>query len=274
MNNKKTSLFVLAMILLVLSSCAPVKNVAYFQKLDASTDSLKMKKSAPGLYDVRIKPKDMLSITVVTSEPATSRMYNLVVPSLFDPVSPNSYSAIISQPSLQSYLVDNEGFIDFPLLGIISVLGLTPKELEATLQMKMASSFSKERPVITIRITNFAVNVLGEVARPGKFNTVNERMTIFEGLALAGDMTIYGRRDNVKVLRENTDGSKKYITVNLNDENIINSPAYYLEQNDVVYVEPNSSKSRSSSFGAAESFAISALSILISMISLAFNVLK
>ena len=129
-------------------------------------------------------------------------------------------------------------------------------------------------PIITIRITNYYVDVVGEVVRPGKFNTINDRMTIFDGIAMAGDLTIYGKRENVKVLRENADGSKKFITVNLNDKNIIYSPAYYLEQNDVVYVEPNTSRSNSSHFGSAESFGISALSILISVTSLMFNVLK
>jgi polysaccharide export outer membrane protein len=201
-------------------------------------------------------------------------MYNLTVPSIYDPSNYNSYNSILSQPALQSYLVDNGGNIDFPLLGKIAVVGLSPKELVETLQQKLASSFSRERPVITIRIINYAVNVLGEVNRPGKYTTSNEQMTIIEGLSQAGDLTIYGRRDNVKVLRENTDGTKKYFTVDLNDENIINSPVYYLEQNDVVYVEPNATKSRSANFGAAESFGISAVSILLSTASLLVTILK
>jgi polysaccharide export outer membrane protein len=272
MNNKKTNLFVLAMILLVLSSCAPVKNVAYFQKLDASAESLKMQKPISELYNARIKPKDMLSITVVTSEPEASRSFNLTMPQISD-IS-NQINNLYSQPMLQTYLVDNDGLIDFPVFGKLKVGGLSRNELETLLQDKLASAFSKERPIVTIRITNYSVNVLGEVNKPGKYLTANDRLTIFDGLALAGDMTIYGRRDNVKILRENADGSKEYITVNLNDKNIISSPYFYLEQNDVVYVEPNGSKSRAASFGAAESFGISALSILISMVSLAFNVLK
>lgn len=260
--------------ILLLSSCAETKKVAYFQQLNTSADSLKVKKISPGLYDARIKPKDLLSISVVTSEPMTSRIYNLLVPSVYDASNLTSSAAITSQPSLQPYLVDNEGMIDFPVFGKIQVAGLTSSQLEALLQQKMASAFSKETPIITIRIINYAVNILGEVQRPGKYNSVNERMTIFEGLAMAGDLTIYGRRDNVIVLRENAEGAKQFIKVNLNDANIINSPAYYLEQNDVVYVEPNRAKSRNSNFGVAENLAISAVSILISMVSLAFNVLK
>lgn len=260
------SFFVL-LSLLILSSCAPVKNVAYFQKLDSKSDSLKQ---SSDIHRARIKPLDLLSITVITTQPETSKIYNLFTPQLSDNLGGN----IQSVPTLQTYLVDNDGYIDFPVLGKIQVEGMTRKELVVYLQDKLASSFNKELPIITIRITNFAVNVVGEVMRPGKFITINDRMTIFEGLALAGDLTIYGKRDNVKVLRENADGSKKYISVNLNDKNIIYSPAYYLEQNDVVYVEPNSAKTRSSRIGAEETLTISAISILISITSLLVNIFK
>ena len=259
--------FFVILSLLILSSCAPMKNVAYFQKLDSTSDSLK---PSSDIHRARIKPLDLLSITVITTQPETSRIYNLITPQVAD----NTTNNISSIPTLQSYLVENDGSIDFPVLGKIQVEGMTRKELVVFLQDKLASSFNKELPIITIRITNFAVNVVGEVMRPGKFITINDRMTIFEGLALAGDLTIYGKRDNVKVLRENADGSKKYISVNLNDKNIIYSPAYYLEQNDVVYVEPNSAKSRTSRVGAEETLTISAISILISITSLLFNILK
>jgi len=255
--------------------------VAYFQKYSSSADSLKEQTTAPELYDARIKPKDLLSITVVTSESEASRNYNLIVPQLYDPASVSLLSAsaglsssmIAVQPTLQTYLVDNDGNIDFPVIGELKVGGMTRKEVEKMLQEKLASAFNKEVPIITIRIVNYSVNILGEVLRPGKYNTTNDRMTIFEGLAMASDLTIYGRRDNVKVLRENADGTKNYITVNLNDKNVINSPAYYLEQNDVVYVEPNSAKSRSSGIGAEETLSVSALSVLISLTSIIVTVL-
>jgi len=274
---KKSNLpVVLFLNILFFSSCAEVKNIAYFQKLDTKTshsknqkNPLELKKSSSLLYDARIKPKDLLSITVVSSEPEASKMYNLVVPQLAEASNQNS---IFTQPTLQSYLVDNDGNIDFPVFGKIKVIGLTRKELESLLLGKLSSAFSKEIPIVTIRFTNYSVNILGEVLKPGKFETSNERLTIFEGLALAGDLTIYGRRDNVKVLREKSDGTKEYITLNLNDKNIIYSPAYYLEQNDVVYVEPNKSRSRSSNYGAAESFGITSLSVLLTLTSLVFTV--
>lgn len=256
--------------ILLMSSCSEVRNIAYFQKIDTVPyDSLKHQKRSTGLYDAHIKPKDLLSITVMSSEPDASRIYNLIVPQIGENAAQNN---IFSQPVLQTYLVDNDGNIDFPVFGKIKVAGFTRSELESILHKKLASAFTKEIPIVTVRFTNYSVNILGEVQRPGKFESSNDRITIFEALALAGDLTIYGRRDNVKVLRENADGLKKYITVNLNDKNIIYSPAYYLEQNDVVYVEPNKSRSNSSNYGTAESFGISSLSVLLTLTSLVFTI--
>ena len=255
--------------MLFISACSGVKNIAYFEKSDNKSKLSVNTSPTSGLFDARIKPKDMLSITVVSSEPEASRIYNLVTPQTETPTDAGS---LYSQPKLQNYLVDNDGYINFPVLGKIQVKNLTRKELELTLQKMLAPAFTKEMPIITIRINNYSVNILGEVLKPGKYETGNDRMTILEGLALAGDMTIYGRRDNVKVLREDADGVKKYITLNLNDKNIINSPAYFLEQNDVVYVEPNKSKSNSANFGAAETFRLSSLSVGLTLTSLVLTV--
>lgn len=272
MSYKKIPLIiVLILVLFLINSCNSEKRIAYFQKIGTEKDDLKFQKNSATTYDARIKSKDLLSITVVSSEPEASKIYNLIMPQIEDPSSQNS---LYSQPSLQTYLVGNDGYISFPVFGKIKAAELTRNELELYLKKQLEPAFSKEIPIITIRITNYTVNVLGEVSKPGKYGTNNERITIFEGLALAGDMTIYGQRDNVKVLREKNDGTKEYYTLNLNDKNIIFSPAYYLEQNDVVYVEPNKSKLRSSNFGSAESFWISALSVLFSLASLIITVLK
>jgi polysaccharide biosynthesis/export protein len=283
MNVRKAYFPVLVLLsIFLVSSCSGGKNIAYFQKGDNSKDALNKQNkllkyqdnqdnNSTGIYEARIKPKDLLSITVVSSEPEASRIYNLVVPQIADQSNPNS---LFSTPTLQTYLVDVDGNIDFPVFGKIKVAGLTRKELETSLHKRLATAFSKESPIITIRFTNYSVNVLGEVLKPGKYDTNNDRLTIFEGLALAGDLTIYGKRENVKVLREHGDGTKEYITINLNDKNVIYSPAYYLEQNDVVYVEPNKSRGRSSNYGAAETFGISSLSVLLTLTSLVFTVFK
>lgn len=261
---KKT--FILYLTLLLLVSCTSVENIAYLQESLSQTTS----ETRSGFYEAKIKPKDLLSITVVSTEPEASRIYNLISPV---PQSPTMMGeALNSQPALQNYLVDNDGYINFPVLGKIHVKEKTKKELEAYILEKLEPAFSKELPIVTIRIVNFSVNVLGEVNMPGKILSTNERLTIFDALAMANDMTIYGKRDNVKIMREDSDGNKSFYTLNLNDRNIIYSPAFFLEQNDVVYVEPNKSRANSSKYGAAESFRISTVSVLISLATMGITI--
>lgn len=257
------------MITLLFTSCSSVENIAYMQQIN---NQLKDIEGTDNLtYETKIKPKDFLIITVVSTEPEASRIYNLITPQL-QTQTLSMGTQLYSQPALQPYLVDNEGNINFPVLGLIHVKDMTKKELESFILEKIKPAFTKELPIVTIRITNYSINVLGEVNAPGNYSTINERLTIFEGLALARDMTIYGKRENVKVLREDSDGKKAFYTLNLNDKNIIYSPAYFLEQNDVVYVEPNQSKANSSKYGAAESFRISSISVLISLATMAVTI--
>lgn len=258
----KKNIFLFVLLAGLIVSCSPVQNIAYFPHFDKEINRIN-----ETTYDARIKPKDILSISVVSSEPEASRRYNLFTPQTLELI-----NSLYSQPSLQSYLVDKEGSISFPILGTLQVKGLSTKELELFIEEKLKPHFTQKMPIITIRILNYSINVLGEVFRPGKFETTNERMTIFEGLALAGDMTIYGRRDNVKVLREDVNGERIIYTLNLNDRSIFNSPAYFLEQNDVLYVEPNQSRANSSKYGAAETYRISTLSVLISLATMAATI--
>ncbi|SFK80853.1 polysaccharide export outer membrane protein [Porphyromonadaceae bacterium KH3CP3RA] len=244
------------------ASCVQVKDIGYFQQFSQGQTILNSEK-----YDARIKPKDILSIAVVSSEPEAVSRFNLFAPQIDE-----SMRSIISTPVLQNYLVDSDGQINFPSLGMLKVDGLTTMQLEKLIGKQLEPFFSEEMPVITARIMNYTVNVLGEVQRPGKFETTNGRVTIFEGLAMAGDMTIYGKRNNVKVLRENKDGEKVIYTLNLNDKEVFNSPAFFLEQNDVVYVEPNQTRANSSRYGAAENFRNSTISVLVSLATLGVTI--
>ena len=180
-----------------------------------------------------------------------------------------------SQAMLQSYLVDNDGTIDFPKVGRVKVGGLTKaeaeKKIEDLIKPYMAAS---ENPIVTVRMSSYSISVLGEVTRAGSYQITREKVTILEALAMAGDMTIYGVRDKVKLIREDSNGQKSIHILNLNDANIINSPYYYLQQNDVVYVEPNKVKSQNSSVGSMTTLWFSATSILISLTSLLYNILK
>ena len=254
--------FCLLVISSFIISCSPVKNISYFPQLGESGGALNRAE-----YSARIKPKDILSITVVSSEPNASRRYNLIAPQL-----EVNIGYLQGQPMLQNYLVDEEGNISFPSLGTLQVKGLSTKELELLISDQLKSFFTEEMPIITARIMNYSVNILGEVQRPGKFETNNGRMTVLEGLSMAGDMTIYGRRDNVKVIREDANGERFVYTLNFNDKNVFNSPGFFLEQNDVVYVEPNQSKANSSKYGAAETYRISTLSVLISLATMATTI--
>ena len=134
--------------------------------------------------------------------------------------------------------------------------------------------YINEVPIVTVRMANYKISVLGEVARPGTFTVSNEKVNIFEALALAGDMTVWGVRNDVKLIREDADGQRMVMSLNLNDANIINSDYYYLQQNDVVYVTPNKVKARNSDIGSATSLWFTAGSMLVSIASLLVNILK
>lgn len=256
----------------IVVSCGQVKDIAYFRQIEKDKTVLNRAE-----FDAPIKAKDILYITVVSSEPAASRMYNLISPQSERYPGTTASSGIsasyYNQAILQNYLVDSNGDIHFPVLGVIGVKGMTTKQLSGYIGEKLDPFFSEEKPVITVRILNYSVNIIGEVLRPGKYESANGRLTLLEGLAMAGDMTIYGRRDNVKVIREDVNGERIIYTVNLNNKNMFNSPVFYLEQNDVVYVEPNQSRSNASRYGAAESYRISSLSVLISLVTMAVSIL-
>ena len=250
-----------------LSSCASSKNVAYIQ----NSNMVDLSESA-FLYDARIMPKDVLTITVNTVNPEASAPFNLIVRNTLT----NSSSSIgTSSGSLQTYLVSNDGTIDFPVLGTLQVGGLTKLECEKRIHDKILPYLNaNENPVVTVRMSNYKISVLGEVNRPGMFTVGNEKINIFEALAQSGDLTIYGVRNNVKLIREDANGRKEIYTLNLNDASIINSPYYYLQQNDIIYVEPNKVKAQNSGVGQTTSLWLTSTSILISLASLMYSILK
>lgn len=261
------SLFAVIVISMMITGCGSTKNVAYLKNSD--TVSLDMSRL---LYDARIMPKDILSITVNTSDPEASVPFNLTVATV---QSQSIRTTTTTQPMLQSYIVDNEGNVDFPLVGKLHLEGLTKSEAEQLVLEKIRPYMNAaEQPIVTVRMINYKISVIGEVARPGMFTVANEKINILEALAQAGDLTIYGVRDRVKLIREDATGKKEIHVLNLNDANIINSPYYYLQQNDIIYVEPNKVKSQNSSVGSMTTLWFSATSILISLTSLLYNILK
>ncbi|MBO4964490.1 MAG: polysaccharide biosynthesis/export family protein [Prevotella sp.] len=253
-------------VIVFLGSCGSAKDVAYFK----NSDSVDLTKSKM-LYDARIMPKDILTITVSTSDDEAAAPFNLTVPTPYTTNQRSTYS----QAMLQSYLVDNDGYIEFPRIGAVKLGGLTKAEAEKLILSKIKPYMSDlENPIVTVRMSNYKISVLGEVQRQGMYTVNNEKITILEALAQAGDLTIYGKRDNVKLIREDANGEKSIHVLNLNDANIINSPYYYLQQNDIIYVEPNKVKAQNSSVGSMTTLWFSATSILISLTSLLYNILK
>ena len=226
---------------LLLAACTSYKNVPYLQNPEAVND---LEGTLP-LYDAKIMPKDLLSITVNTT----------------------------TQPTLQQYLVNNSGEIDFPVIGTLRVGGLTKNEAESLIRERLRP-YLKEAPIVTVRMANYKISVLGEVARPGSFTIGNEKVNVLEALAMAGDMTIYGVRDNVKLIREDESGKREIINLDLNNAGIVTSPYYYLKQNDILYVTPNETKAKNSDIGNSTTLWVSSISILVSIAGLLVNILK
>ena len=257
---------ILCITAMLISSCVSTKKIAYLQNSDTITYEL-----SDSLYDAHIMPKDVLTITVSTTDPEAATPFNLSVPTTLNQTSRTT----TAQPVLQAYLVDNNGYIDFPVVGTLQVGGLTKSACEQLIHDTIKPYMNeKEDPIVTVRMSSYSVSVLGEVARPGSFQVSREKITIFEALALAGDLTIYGVRERVKLVREDAKGRKKIHTLDLTDANIVNSPYYYLQQNDVVYVEPNKVKSQNANIGQITTLALSATGVMISLATLIFNILK
>ena len=249
------------------NSCTSYKNVPYIQ----NSMDVDLTATRNTLYDARIMPKDILTITVNCPEDEkAAQRFNLTTQ-----IDRNSsFGSISSSGQLQQYIVSNDGKINFPLVGEITVVGKTKTELERSLESLICPRFITAQTVVVVNMANYKVAVLGEVNRSGMFTATNGKMNIFEALAQAGDMTIWGRRDSVKVIRENEFGERSIAVLNLNDANVIASPYYQLQQNDIVIVTPNKTKAKNSGIGSETSLWFSATSILVSLASLLYNILK
>jgi polysaccharide export outer membrane protein len=244
---------------LLLSCQSTPKNIAYFQNISDVTQKVLQDTVC---FDPVIKKNDQLLITVsapVLNQEAVAQ-FNLPAISYLSSGETN----VNLTANLQTYLVNPEGYISYPVLGNIKVVGMTKTELTAYLTGLVSKYVSDA--IVTVRIASFQVMVLGEVLRPGPVLVTNERLTILEALAAAGDLTIFGMREKVLIIRENND-VKEMVYVDLTKADLFSSPYYYLHQNDVVVIEPNDARKRSSKLGAAENYNLSLLSITFSALS-------
>ena len=260
-------LLLLSALPLLVASCTSYKNVPYLKNPEAVNN---FKETLP-LYDAKIMPKDLLCITVNTTDPKAATPFNLTVQTPLNAALTNISTT--AQPTMQQYLVNNKGEIDFPVIGRLAVGGLSKNEAEDLIRERL-KPYLKESPIVTVRMANYKISVLGEVARPGSFTIGNEKVNVLEALAMAGDMTIYGVRNNVKLIREDMNGKRKIINLNLNNAGIVTSPYYYLKQNDIIYVTPNKTKAKNSDIGNSTTLWVSSISILVSIAGLLVNILK
>ena len=249
-SRKGRGVFPCLVAILLFASCQSYKKVPYLQDAKVVEQTAQQE----NLYDAKIMPKDLLTIVVSCTSPELAVPFNLTVATQNNV----AITSTTSQPILQQYLVDNDGKINFPVLGELRVGGLTKKEAEQLIVEKL-KPYIKETPIVTVRMVNYKISVLGEVARPGTFTISNEKVNLLEALAMAGD---------------SADGKQEIITLDLNSAETILSPYYWLQQNDIVYVTPNKAKARNSDIGNSTSLWFSATSILVSLASLLVTIFR
>lgn len=257
---RTTSILSMLFFLLLLSGCSTTKDLAYLQTVETQVTI-----ERTHLQETKIAANDILTVKVDASNPELVAAFNGIY---WNPQqqynSPNA--------GMNSYLVDPKGNVELPYLGLVKVGGSTLREAEQQVRQKLAL-YLNENPTVNIRIQNFRYAVLGEVNRPGAFTADNGKVSVLEALANAGDMTIYGIRDDVKLYRENADGSQTVVSLNLKDISLLNSPYYFLQQGDVLYVLPNNARSSSSNLSQSASLWLSVSSIAIALVNLVFNIL-
>lgn len=267
-----TLLFYLLLLLGIMSSCGSSKEVVYFQDLKPGESEINL----PEVQVITVRPEDKISILVNSRDPQLTDLFNLPIISrqLGQSLRSNGITIGTAQ-GVSGYTVDAEGNIDFPVLGKIYVAGMKREEIAAYIKNELVTKNLVKDPVVTVEFMNLCISVLGEVNQPGRYSIDRDKITILDALSMAGDLTIYGQRQKVLVLRQE-DGIQRVYGVNLTSgEHIYTSPAYYLQQNDVVYVEPNNVRSRQSTVNGnnvrSTSFWISLASLLTSIGILIFN---
>ncbi|WP_278631173.1 polysaccharide biosynthesis/export family protein [Parabacteroides goldsteinii] len=258
--------------IVLMGACSVPKDITYFN--DAKYVSGEELLDTKVNYEPKFKSGDKLVITVSALDIAAVTPFNLYAVSVTDMLQTQTNSVIdkkqLSTSQMYSpYTVDNEGFINFPVLGKIEVKGKTVKELTDILETRISESV--ENPIVNIRIENFKVTVIGEVLRPGTFNVYSDRISLLDALGLAGDLTIYGDRTNVKLVRD-VNGEKKVVLLDLTKTDLLESSYFYLEQNDVVYVEPNDKKKKTSRYSQSEQYNLSIISTFASTLSVIVSV--
>jgi len=250
---------------LTLTSCSSAKEVAYFQNIEEQILLSEQLKTSIN-YEPIIGVDDRLSITVSALDPNGAAPFNLPAVSYLQPG--ESTASVV--PNLRSYLVGADGCIDFPIIGKIKVIGLTKLELVDLLKTQISAYLNM--PLVNIEFMNYRVSVLGEVNKPGSIIVSTDRLSLLDALAMAGDLTIYGERSNILLIRD-SGGKREFHRFDLTDSQIFVSPYFYLRQNDVVYVEPNRPRQKNAKFSQTDQFNLSLVSVVVSAASVIASLL-
>ncbi len=270
-NLKLIKIFVLLVLMSsTICSCSGYKNISYFKNVDTTASVYNKGEIIPvsEYTEIRLLPDDILKVSITTLDPEANGAANITASgNLINSASPVTGLQSAGAKAPDGYLINKDGNIELPLLGQINVGGLTTAEARDKIFQK-ASVYYKN-PTVNVRLANFRVTVLGEVAKPGTYNVDGERISVLDALGLSGDLTIYGKRENLMVIRQDGEKNKKIARLNLNDINMMRSPFYYLKQGDVLYVEPGKGKAAATDMAATRNYAIigSALAVLITLIS-------
>ena len=244
--------------MLVLHSCASTKDIVYYQDVDSIAEL-----DVPPAQEIILTPGDKISVIVSCKDPKLTELFNLTYVS-------QKLGGSSGNGQVSVYTIDPEGFIDMPAIGKVHVAGVTRKEAEHKVKQAIITQEQATEAVVTIEFMDLNIEIIGEIARPGRYAIDKDVFTLIEAISAAGDLTIYGRRDNVLVMRKEN-GVQKAYRVNLcSAQDVFNSPAFYLKQNDIVYVEPNSTRARQSTVNGnnvrSTSFWISVASFLTSIL--------
>lgn len=258
----KKNLFLSLIVLSFLVSCQTTNEIGYVQNFAQYATQ-----PHPDLGSVRINAMDDLLVTMFASNPESTSAFNLIEGRPID-----GTLRVSSGRPLAHYVVTPEGNIDLPLVGRLNVMNKTKEEVEEMVTEKLKDFYKEGEYVVTVRINEWTYAVLGEVAHPGMLYTDHESINIFEALASVGDMTIHGVRDEVKIIREHRDGTKTIASLDLTDAAIVDNPYFYLQQDDVVYVQPNKAKVHNADVATTSRLWLRGASIGISLLALIFSI--
>ncbi len=250
---------------LLFCSCNAQQRVLYLQDIESGSEI-----TLPDNYQIRLKPLDQLTVVVNSKDPKLAQPFNSA--SSYNSLSTTGGVTNATENSLQVFTVDNRGYITLPIIGQVKCAGLTRQELEAEIEKRISDSNYIAEPQVNVRFADLAITIIGEVNKPGRYDIKRDNISIFEALALAGDMTIYGNREDVAVIRQ-IDGKSVVTKLDIRSKEVFESPCYYLEQNDIVIVSPNKYKAATAEINQNRTFWISLASTGISLATLIITII-